>query len=81
MPSSGVIDTYMPERVAEIMMLEYWDQSAHLSQIIGLVAKVTGMRDAMGNEIKLIPQTRILYEKFPGINMKKKYPRKKIQKK
>jgi hypothetical protein len=81
MPRSGVIDTYMPERVAEIMMLEYWDRSAHLSQITGLVAKVTGMRDAMGNEIKLIPQTRILYEKFPGINMKKKYPRKKIQKK
>ena len=74
-PKSGVIDTYMPERVAEIMMLEYWDRSAHLSQITGLVAKVTGMRDAMGNEIKLIPQTRILYEKFPGINMKKKYPK------
>lgn len=76
MPRSGVIDTYMPERVAEIMMLEYWDQSAHLTQITGLVAKVTGMRDAQGNEIKLIPQTRILYEKFPGVNVKKKYPKK-----
>ena len=81
MPKSGVIDTYMPERVAEIMMLEYWDRSAHLSQITGMVARVTRMWDAQGNEVKLTPQTRILYEKFPGINMKKKYPRKKIQKK
>ena len=74
-PKSGVIDTYMPERVAEIMMLEYWDRSAHLSQITGLVAKVTGMRDAQGNEVKISPQTRILYEKFPGVNLKKKYPK------
>lgn len=81
MPKSGVIDTYMPERVAEIMMMEYWDRSAHLSQITGMVARVTRMWDAQGNEVKLTPQTRILYEKFPGINMKKKYPRKKIQKK
>ena len=81
MPKSGVIDTYMPERVAEIMMLEYWDQSAYLSQITGLVAKVTGMRDAQGNEVKISPQTRILYEKFPGVNLKKKYSKNKITKK
>ena len=77
MPKSGFIETFMPERVAEIMMLECWDRSAHLSQITGMAARVTSMRDAQGNEIKLIPQTRILYEKFPGINMKKKYPPKK----
>ncbi len=76
-PKSGVIDTYMPERVAEIMMLEYWDRSAHLSQISGMTARVTRMWDPNGNEVKIVPQTRILYEKFPGINMKKKYPQKK----
>ena len=72
MPKSGVIDTYMPERVAEIMMLECWDRSAHLSQITGMAARVTKMWDAQGNEVKISPQTRILYEKFPGINIKKK---------
>lgn len=76
-PKSGVIDTYMPERVAEIMMLEYWDRSAHLSQISGMTARVTRMWDPNGNEVKIVPQTRILYEKFPGINMKKKYPQEK----
>ena len=77
MPKSGVIDTYMPERVAEIMMLEYWDRSAHLSQITGMAARVTRMWDAQGNEVKISPQTRILYEKFPGINIKKKSSTKK----
>ena len=72
MPKSGVIDTYMPERVAEIMMMEYWDRSAHLSQITGMAARVTRMWDAQGNEVKISPQTRILYEKYPGINIKKK---------
>ena len=81
MPKSGVIDTYMPERVAEIMMLEYWDRSAHLSQITGLAARVTRMWDAQGNEVKISPQTRILYEKFPGVNLKKKYSKNKITKK
>lgn len=81
MPSSGVIDTYMPERVAEIMMLEYWDRSAHLSQITGMAARVTRMWDAQGNEVKISPQTRILYEKFPGVNLKKKYSKNKITKK
>lgn len=76
-PKSGVIDTYMPERVAEIMMLEYWDRSAHLSQITGMAARVTKMWDSDGNEVKLVPQTRILYEKFPGINIKKKSSTKK----
>ena len=77
MPKSGVIDTYMPERVAEIMMLEYWDRSAHLSQITGMAARVTKMWDSDGNEVKLVPKTRILYEKFPGINIKKKSSTKK----
>ena len=81
MPKSGVIDTYMPERVAEIMMMEYWDRSAHLSQITGLAARVTRMWDAQGNEVKISPQTRILYEKFPGVNLKKKYSKNKITKK
>ena len=81
MPKSGVIDTYMPERVAEIMMLEYWDQSAHLSQITGMAARVTRMWNAQGNEVKISPQTRILYEKFPGVNLKKKYPKNKNTKK
>ena len=81
MPSSGVIDTYMPERVAEIMMLEYWDRSAHLSQITGMAARVTRMWDAQGNEVKISPQTRILYEKFPGVNLKKKYSKNKNTKK
>lgn len=81
MPKSGVIDTYMPERVAEIMMLEYWDRSAHLSQITGMAARVTRMWDAQGNEVKISPQTRILYEKFPGVNLKKKYSKNKITKK
>ena len=81
MPKSGVIDTYMPERVAEIMMLEYWDQSAHLSQITGMAARVTRMWDAQGNEVKISPQTRILYEKFPGVNLKKKYSKNKNTKK
>ena len=76
-PKSGVIDTYMPERVAEIMMLEYWDRSAHLSQITGMAARVTKIWDSDGNEVKLLPQTRILYEKFPGINIKKKSSTKK----
>ena len=71
-PSSGVIDTYMPQRVAEIMMLEYWDRSAHFTQITGMVGKVTGIRDPQGNAVKIVPQTRILYEKFPGVNVKKK---------
>lgn len=75
-PKSGVIDTYMPQRVAEIMMLEYWDRSAHFTQMTGMIGKVTGMRDALGNEIKLVPKTRILYEKFPGVNVKKQYPKK-----
>ena len=81
MPKSGVIDTYMPERVAEIMMMEYWDRSAHLSQITGMAARVTRMWDAQGNEVKISPQTRILYEKFPGVNLKKKYPKNKNTKK
>ena len=81
MPKSGVIDTYMPERVAEIMMMEYWDRSAHLSQITGMAARVTRMWDAQGNEVKISPQTRILYEKFPGINLKKKYSKNKNTKK
>ena len=72
MPKSGFIETFMPERVAEIMMMEYWDRSAHLSQITGMAARVTKMWDAQGNEVKISPQTRILYEKFPGINIKKK---------
>ena len=72
MPKSGFIETFMPERVAEIMMLEYWDRSAHLSQITGMAARVTRMWDAQGNEVKISPQTRILYEKYPGINIKKK---------
>lgn len=72
MPKSGFIETFMPERVAEIMMLECWDRSAHLSQITGMAARVTRMWDAQGNEVKISPQTRILYEKFPGINIKKK---------
>ncbi len=77
LPASGVIDTYMPQRVAEIMMLEYWDRSSHFTQITGMPGKVTGMRDAMGNAVKIVPQTRILYEKFPGVNVKKKYPKNK----
>ena len=81
MPKSGVIDTYMPERVAEIMMMEYWDRSAHLSQITGMAARVTRMWDAQGNEVKISPQTRILYEKFPSVNLKKKYSKNKITKK
>ena len=81
LPASGVIDTYMPQRVAEIMMLEYWDRSSHFTQITGMPGKVTGMRDAMGNAVKIVPQTRILYEKFPGVNVKKKYPKKKSVKK
>lgn len=76
-PKSGVIDTLMSERLAEIMILEYWDPSAHLSQMTGMSAKVTRMWDPNGNEIDISPKTRILYEKFPGINMKKKYPQKK----
>ena len=80
MPKSGVIDTYMPERVAEIMMMEYWDRSAHLSQITGMAARVTRMWDAQGNEVKISPQTRILYEKFPGVNLKKKYSKNKTTK-
>jgi len=75
-PKSGVIDTYMPQRVAEIMMLEYWDRSAHFTQITGMQGKVTRQWDAQGKEIKMVPQTRILYEKFPGVNVKKKYPKK-----
>lgn len=67
----------MPERVAEIMMLEYWDRSAHLTQMTGMTARVTRMWDSYGNEVKIVPQTRILYEKFPSVNMKKKYPQKK----
>ena len=81
MPKSGVIDSYMPERVAEIMMMEYWDRSAHLSQITGMAARVTRMWDAQGNEVKISPQTRILYEKFPGVNLKKKYSKNKVTKK
>jgi hypothetical protein len=76
-PSAGIIETYMPERVAEIMMLEYWDPSAHLSQMTGMPAKVTRMWDPQGNEVKIVPKTRILYEKFPGVNVKKKYSQKK----
>lgn len=75
-PKSGIIDTYMPQRVAEIMMLEYWDRSAHFTQITGMQGKVTRQWDAQGKEIKMVPQTRILYEKFPGVNVKKKYPKK-----
>ena len=77
-PSSGMIDTVMPERVAEIMMLEYWDPSAHFSQMTGMSGRVTRMWDPQGNEVKIVPKTRILYEKFPGVNVKKKYPQKKI---
>ncbi len=76
-PSSGVIDTVMPERVAEIMMLEYWDPSAHFSQMTGMSGRVTRMWDPQGNEVKIVPKTRILYEKFPGVNVKKKYSQKK----
>ena len=81
MPKSGVIDTYMPKRVAEIMMLEYLDRSAHFTQMTGIPAKVTRMRDAQGNEIKLVPRTRILYEKFPGVNVNKKNTKIKTTKK
>ena len=81
MPKSGFIETFMPERVAEIMMLEYWDRSAHLSQITGMAARVTRMWNAQGNEVKISPQTRILYEKFPGVNLKKKYSKNKNTKK
>lgn len=74
-PNSGVIDTYMPERVAEIMMLEHWNRSAYFSQTTGMSGQVTRMWDPQGNEVKIVPQTRILYEKFPGVNVKKKYHR------
>ena len=76
-PKSGVIDTYTPLRVAEIMMLEYWDRSAHFTQMTGMVGKVTGIRDVQGNKIKIVPRSRILYEKFPGVNEKKKNSKKK----
>ena len=78
-PKSGVIDTYMPQRVAEIMMLEYWDDSAFFTQITGLplAGPITKRWDAQGNLVKFVPRTRILYEKFPGINVKKKYPKNK----
>lgn len=80
-PKSGIIDTYMPKRVAEIMMLEYLDRSAHFTQMTGIPGKVTRVRDAQGNDIKLVPRTRILYEKFPGVNVNKKNTKIKTTKK
>ena len=81
MPKSGVIDTYMPKRVVEIMMLEYLDRSVHFTQMTGIPGKVTRVRDAQGNDIKLVPRTRILYEKFPGVNVNKKNTKIKTTKK
>ena len=80
-PKSGIIDTYMPKRVAEIMMLEYLDRSAHFTQMTGIPGKVTRVRDAQGNDIKLVPRTRILYERFPGVNVNKKNTKIKTTKK
>ena len=82
-PKSGVIDTYMPQRVAEIMMLEYWDDSAFFTQITGLPLAGPIMKhwDAQGNLVKFVPRTRILYEKFPGVNVNKKNTKIKTKKK
>ena len=62
------------------MMLEYWDAFAFDDAITPLPGKALYIREPSGKIYRpgeWPPQTAILYEKYPGINMKKKYPQKK----
>ena len=77
---SDVLDVYRHERAAELMMLEYWDAFAFDDAITPLPGKALYIREPSGKIYRpgeWPPQTAILYEKYPGINMKKKYPQKK----
>jgi len=82
-PKSGVLDVYTHERAAELMMLEQWDMFAFhnaISPAIFSNTTILYIKDPQGKVYKpgeLSPQTAILYEKFPGVNVKKKYPQKK----
>ena len=79
-PKRGMMDVYTPQRVAELMMLEKWDMFAFHEAINPLSGKMLGYRDPSGKFYRRgeVPsRTALLYEKFPGINMKKKYPPKK----
>lgn len=81
---SGILDVYRHERAAELMMLEYWDAFAFDEAISPLPGKPLYIKEPSGKIYRpgeWPPQTAILYEKFPGINMKKKYPRNKTQRK
>ena len=64
-------------------MLEQWDMFAFhnaISPAIFSNTTILYIKDPQGKVYKpgeLSPQTAILYEKFPGVNVKKKYPQKK----
>ena len=81
-PKSGVLDVYSHERAAELMMLEQWDQFAFHEQILPLPGRMSSIISPEGKIYKpgeWPPQTAILFEKFPEVNIKKKYPRKRSQ--
>ena len=81
-PKSGLLDVYSHERAAELMLLQEWDRFAFIEQISPLPGKMISYTSPGGKVYKpgeWPPQTAILYEKFPGVNMKKKYPPKRSQ--
>lgn len=79
-PKTRILDVYTPQRVAELMMLEQWDMFAFHDAISPLPGYMISYRDPSGKLYRkgeVPPRTALLYEKFPGINVKKKYPQKK----
>lgn len=86
-PKSGILDVYSHERAAELMMLEQWDMFKFLETITPsdfTNVRVTQIKTPDGKVYRpgeMKPKTAILYEKYPGINLKKDYPRNKIQRK
>lgn len=79
---NDLLDVYMPERAAELMMLEHWDVQEFVEQMCGKLTTpdVKGTQilsiQKDGRTVATIHNTAILYEKYPSIDIKKKYPHK-----
>ena len=77
---SDMLDVYTPERAAELLMLEQWDQIAFSDVMLN--ASTNGIKGSKteyvvkdGKKISIPSnQTAILYEVYPNIDMKEKYP-------
>ena len=74
------MEVYMPSRAAELMMLERWDAIAYAEEMFGEI-KASGIEGGRtlqvlkkDRPVKPMYQTAILYEKYPQIDIAKKYP-------